>query len=222
MIFAAGLGRRMAPLTDALPKPLIEVAGRPLIDHALAVARDAGFRRIVVNSHYRAAQLDAHLAGQGVTVLHEAVLLETGGGLKAALPVLGPGPVATLNSDAVWTGANPLGQLLDAWDPGRMQALLLLGAPARAHGHPGAGDFARDADGRLTRRGPLIYLGAQILWTDRVATTTEAVFSMNRPWDAMIAAGGLCGAVHSGHWCDVGRPEGIAQAERMLRDFGDD
>ena len=132
MIFAAGLGRRMAPLTDRLPKPLIEVAGRPLIDHALSIGRAAGFRRIVVNSHYLGEMLENHLAGQEVIVLREAVLLETGGGLKAALGVLGPGPVTTLNSDAVWAGANPLTELMAAWEPERMEALVLLSEPARA------------------------------------------------------------------------------------------
>jgi MurNAc alpha-1-phosphate uridylyltransferase len=222
MIFAAGLGRRMAPLTDRLPKPLISVAGRPLIDHALAISRAAGFRRIVVNSHYLGEMLESHLAGRDVNVLREPVLLETGGGLKAALNVLGPGPVATLNSDAVWAGANPLTELLAAWEPERMEALVLLSEPSRAEAHPGSGDFARDADGQITRPGPLIYPGAQILWPDRVAQRPETVFSMNLAWDAMIAADGLYGTVYSGHWCDVGRPEGIATAERMLRSFGDD
>jgi MurNAc alpha-1-phosphate uridylyltransferase len=222
MISAAGLGRGMAPLTDRLPKPLISVAGRPLIDHALAISRAAGFRRIVVNSHYLGEMLESHLAGQDVNVLREPVLLETGGGLKAALNVLGPGPVATLNSDAVWAGANPLTELLAAWEPERMEALVLLSEPSRAEAHPGKGDFSRAAGGQITRPGPLIYPGAQILWPDRVAERPEPVFSMNLAWDAMIAAGGLYGTVYSGHWCDVGRPEGIATAERMLRSFGDD
>ena len=109
MVFAAGFGTRMGALTEARPKPLIPVAGRPLIDHALAVAKDAGVRHTVVNTHYRAAQIAEHLAGKGVAISHEAgQILETGGGLKAALPLLGDGPVAILNSDGIWTGANPL------------------------------------------------------------------------------------------------------------------
>lgn len=215
MIFAAGLGRRMAPLTDSRPKPLVEVAGRPLIDHALAYARGAGFTRIVVNAHHFADMLAAHLAGQGVTVLREAVLLETGGGLKAALPVLGEGPVATLNSDAVFAGPNPLAELLAAWQAEEMEALVLLADPARTVGHAG-GDFARDDAGRLTRGGPLIYSGLQILWPGRIAATPDPVFSLNRPWDGMIAEGRLHGTVYSGRWADVGRPEGIALAERMV------
>ncbi len=217
MLFAAGLGRRMAPLTDHLPKPLIPVAGRALIDHALDLAREAGIDRIVVNSHYLPDMLAAHLAPRGITPVYEPELLETGGGLKNALPLLGSEVVLTLNSDAVWTGENPLQSLLSAWDPDRMQALLLLADPCRALGHVG-GDFLIGADGRLTRGPGPIYAGAQILHTARLAAEPAAVFSMNRIWDAMIADDGLFGVVHPGRWCDVGRPEGIALAEGMLAD----
>jgi MurNAc alpha-1-phosphate uridylyltransferase len=129
--------------------------------------------------------------------------------------------VLTLNSDAVWAGANPLEELLAGWDGDAMEALVMVCPPDRAHGHTGRGDFAMDGAGRIARGGPLIYPGAQILWPERVAAWPAEVFSMNAPWDAMIADGRLFGCVYSGHWCDVGRPEGIAEAERMLRSFGD-
>ena len=144
MLFAAGRGTRMGPLTENRPKPLIEVAGSPLIDHALALADAAGARPIVVNLSYLGAQIARHLAARPITLSWEPVLLETGGGLRQALPKLGPGPVMTLNSDAVWTGANPLQQLAAAWDEDRMDTLLLLAPKSQAHGHSGRGDFLLD------------------------------------------------------------------------------
>jgi MurNAc alpha-1-phosphate uridylyltransferase len=223
MIFAAGLGTRMGALTRDRPKPLLEVAGRPLIDHALALARDAGVRRIVVNIHAHAGQMQAHLArvAPEAVVSHEPERLETGGGLKRALPLLGPGPVFTLNADMVWRGANPFLSLAAAWEPGRMDALLCLVPRAAATGHGGAGDFFRATSGRLARRGAAeaadyVYAGAQIIDTRRVAEVPEAVFSLNRVWDAMLAEGRLFGIVHAGGWADVGTPEGIALAEAEL------
>ncbi|MDX5350422.1 MAG: nucleotidyltransferase family protein, partial [Paracoccaceae bacterium] len=199
MIFAAGFGTRMGALTADRPKPLIPVAGQPLIDHALQTARGAGARRVVVNTHYRAQQLATHLAPHGVTISHEADrILETGGGLKAALPLLGPGPVAVLNSDGIWTGPNPLAQLAQAWDPARMEALLLLLPLARTLAHGPKGDFRLDDRGRISRgQGDEdhVYIGACILAPDRLATITETVFSLNRPWNDMIAAGTAYGLV---------------------------
>ncbi|WP_444667738.1 nucleotidyltransferase family protein [Cereibacter changlensis] len=218
MLFAAGLGTRMGALTATQPKPMIPVAGRPLIDHALALVEAAGIARTVVNTHYRPEPLRAHLADRRVTLSHEPALLETGGGLRKALPLLGEGPVFTLNSDAVWTGANPLTELRDGWSD-QMDALLLLLPAAEASGHPGAGDFLLDAEGRITRaqgRPGLVYLGAQILRTDRLAGVAAEAFSLNLLWDAMIAEGRAFGLVHRGGWCDVGRPEGIAEAEALL------
>lgn len=215
MLFAAGFGTRMGALTADRPKPLIEVAGRPLIDHALAQAEGVG--RIVANVHYRPEALARHLEARGVAVVREDPILETGGGLRGALPLLGEGPVMTLNTDAVWTGENPLAQLRAAWDASRMDGLLLV-LPDAAVGK-GAGDFVMDADGRLSRaRGAKgqVYLGAQILRTEGLSAITETVFSLNVLWDRMIAAGRLFGVVHRGGWCDVGRPEGIGEAEAML------
>lgn len=217
MLFAAGFGTRMKPLTETRPKPLIEVAGRPLLDHALDLARAGGAQRIVANVHYLADQIEAHLAGQEVLIADErAEILETGGGLRAALPLLGEGPVMTLNTDAVWTGPNPVAALRAAWQPGRMRALLMLVRPENALGHTGNGDFAMDAEGRLTRGPRYVYSGAQILNPAGIETISDAKFSLNLLWDEMIAEGRLYGIVHDGGWCDVGRPESIALAEGMF------
>ena len=223
MIFAAGFGTRMGALTADRPKPLIPVAGRPLIDHALAVAKAAGVTRTVVNTHYRADQMAVHLDGRGILVSHEPEILETGGGLKAALPLLGGGAVAILNSDGIWTGANPLTELAAAWDETRMEALLLLLPLKDTLGHGPNGDFHLAAGGRLTRgQGgeDHVYIGAQIINPTRIAATQDKVFSLNKPWTEMIAAGTAYGVIHQGGWCDVGRPEGIAAAEALLHSAG--
>lgn len=214
MIFAAGFGTRMGPLTTDRPKPLVPVAGRALIDHALDVVREVPCK--VVNVHYRAAQMKAHLAGRDVAISEESgEILETGGGLRHALPLLGEGPVYTLNSDAVWTGENPMAELAAQWDPARMDALLLLIAPGDARGHKG-GDFTLGPDGRISRGGPLIYSGAQIIQPEGLRDYPEAAFSLNRHWDVLLGRGRLYGMVHQGRWCDVGTPQGVLDAEAML------
>lgn len=217
MLFAAGKGTRMGQLTRTVPKPLIRVAGKALIDHAIDLTRDAGVNDVVVNVHYLPELLRAHLGDKGVRLSDETGrLLETGGGLRKALSILGPDPVFTLNSDSVWTGPNPLKTLARAWDPEKMDGLLLLVEPSRAHGHVGKGDFMMDRTGNL-RRGPeLIYSGAQIIKTDLLASVTETVFSLNVVWDMMLNHRRLCGVIHPGSWCDVGTPEGIDKAEAML------
>nr|WP_267139757.1 nucleotidyltransferase family protein [Anianabacter salinae] len=216
MLFAAGFGTRMRPLTDDRPKPLVEVAGRPLIDHALGLA--AGQTgRVVANLHYRAPQLEVHLAPLGVTtILETPEILDTGGGLRNALPLLGGGPVLTLNTDAIWRGGNPLAALRAAFDPARMDALLMLVRPEDALGHAGRGDFAMDAGGRLTRGPGHIYSGAQMIRTEGLRDIPDRVFSLNRLWDRMIEDGRLFGIVHRGRWCDVGHPESIELAESLL------
>ncbi len=225
MVFAAGFGTRMGALTAQLPKPLIKVAGKPLIDHALDLAGAAGAAPVVVNLHYLADQLTQHLQRRDVQTSVEAgQILETGGGLRKALPLLGSGPVMTLNSDAIWTGQNPLAQLAAQWDPARMDALLLLLPADKATGHKGRGDFLLSADGRIARANGapgLTYLGAQILRTEGLALVDQEVFSLNILWDQMIAEGRAYGVLHQGGWCDVGRPEGIAEAEAMLDEAGD-
>lgn len=221
MIFAAGFGTRMGALTADRPKPLIPVAGRALLDHALALAEAAGLSRPVINLHYRGQMIRDHLAGRDVVFSDEtAEILDTGGGLRAALPLLGPGPLLTLNSDAVWTGPNPLSALAAAFDPARMDALLMLVPHDRATGHGGTGDFAMDGAGRLSRGGPHVYTGAQMLDPAGLAEVPDRVFSLNRLWDRAAARGRLYGLLHRGGWADVGHPSGIAAAEAMLAGTG--
>ncbi len=219
MLFAAGFGSRMGALTTNRPKPLIEVAGKPLIDHALNLADAAGIAKIVVNLHYLGDQIAGHLQNRDILFSWERdQILETGGGLRAALPLLGDGPVLTLNTDAVWSGQNPLTQLLIAWDPAKMDALLLLLPAENALGHSGKGDFHLDPQGRISRANggnAPIYLGAQILKTQGLSAISEPVFSLNRLWDIAIANNRAYGLIHQGGWCDVGHPEGIALAESL-------
>jgi N-acetyl-alpha-D-muramate 1-phosphate uridylyltransferase len=219
MLMAAGFGSRMGALTVACPKPLIKVAGRALIDHALAVADEARIARRVVNTHYLGDQIVAHLTGRDVAISNEpGQILETGGGLRKALPLLGTNPVLVLNTDSIWTGANPLTALMRAWDGDLMDGLLLVLAGEQA-GRTIPDDFVMATDGRLSRaRGASghVYVSAQLLRTDDLADIPDAVFSLNRVWDRMIERGRLFGLVHHGRWCDVGRPEGIAEAEAML------
>lgn len=218
MIFAAGLGTRMGELTRNQPKPLIRVGGRALIDHALDLTDGLAPLTRVVNTHYRADMIRAHLTGTNVACSDEPErLLETGGGLRAAMPLLGPGPVFTLNSDAIWRGPNPLAALAQAWDPDRMEALLMLVAPHKAVGHTGRGDFLRSPDGRLVRGPGLVYAGAQIIRTERLSDIPQPVFSLNLLWDQMASRGGLYGIVYDGQWCDVGRPDCIPLAEALMQ-----
>lgn len=214
MIFAAGRGTRMGR-TDR-PKPMVEVAGRPLVDHALALADAAGIARRVANTHHLPDMLEAHLAARGVTAIREETLLDTGGGLANARGVLGDGAVFTLNADAAWRGRDPLGALRDAWRGAG--ALLLLVPLAAARGRAGRGDFAMAADGALRRGGELVYTGAQIVDMAELEGSPPGAFSLNLVWDRLIARGALRGLVWDGAWCDVGSPEGIALAEEMLRD----
>ena len=174
----------------------------------------------MINLHYRADQLIDHLRGRTVSFSHEqGQILETGGGLKAALPLLGPGPVMTLNSDAVWTGQNPLTQLAAAWNGAQMDALLLLLPVADATGHGPKADFHHARDGRISRgRGDEghVYLGAGMINPACLDDMTQTAFSLNRAWDRIIGDGRGYGVVHQGGWCDVGTPEGIAVAEALL------
>ena len=217
MIFAAGFGTRMGGLTKTLPKPMIEVAGKPLIDHALDQVEAFGPGRIVVNLHYRPQPLREHLAPRGILFSEEQPeILETGGGLKAALPLLRSNPVFTMNSDAVWHGPNPLSFLASHWQPEAMDALLLGIEPDMAIGHKGNGDFIIHPDGRAERGAGVVYSGLQIIRTDRLSEIEERVFSLHALWDRMLAEGRLHAVTYPGKWCDVGHPGGIALAEDML------
>jgi len=218
MLFAAGFGTRMGGLTAACPKPLIKVAGVALIDHALAIANDADIKTTVANTHYLPEMLTVHLKDRNVILSHEPDILETGGGLRQALPHLGNDPVFTLNTDAIWTGQNPLKTLATAWDPEKMDALLLLIPPENAKGYTRSGDFVQADDGTITRGAGLVYTGAQIIKTNGLADIHDAKFSLHALWDQMYQTGRIFGVPHRGGWCDVGAPEGIKIAEQMLRD----
>ena len=223
LIFAAGFGTRMGHLTKTMPKPMIRVDGKPLIDYAVDLASDAKIQNTVVNLHYFPEQLETHLSKyKNITTLREeGEILETGGGLKNALPLLGDDPVITLNSDAVWTGENPLSLLKENWVPEKMDALLVLVPRRNAQEHCGTGDFNLDANSRLSRKGTApsasyVFAGAQIIKTDLLATIPQASFSLNVLWDQMLAQGRVFGVVHHGGWVDVGRPEGIKVAQAEL------
>ena len=215
LMFAAGLGTRMAPLTNTIPKPLVEVAGRPLIDHALQFRGDL---KVVVNIHAFADQMETHLRGRDVSLSDErGLLLETGGGLKRALPLLEGNCVITMNTDAVWTGGDPIQTLLDVWDADRMEGLLLMIPRENATGHLGTGDFDIKADGTITKGQDYVYSGVQIIRADRLTEIAEDRFSMWSLWTPMLAANTLYGAAFGGGWCDVGRPDSIPLAEDMLK-----
>lgn len=217
MIFAAGLGKRMGDLTKDRPKPMIEVAGKTLIERAIEQGRDAGFTIIAANIHYLPDQLREVLERHDIAIADETeTLLETGGGLRAALPLLGPGPVATLNSDAVWAGPNALGALKRKWKSDQ-KALLALVPADHAHAHSGQGDFSLSPDGKLSRGGTLVYTGAQIIDPGRLHEIRASAFSLNTYWDLLAEAGPIHGTVIEGQWCDVGHPEAIEVAETLLQ-----
>ncbi len=217
MLFAAGFGTRMGALTADQPKPMIRVAGKPLIDHALDLVTAFGPKHIVANLHYKPEALIHHLQGTGVTLSTEQPdILETGGGLRAALPFLGQGPVFTMNTDAVWQGPNPLDLLADLWDARQMDALLLCIPRNQALGHSGTGDFVIDVN-NLARRGPgAVYSGLQIIKTDLLRDIPQPAFSLNLLWDMMLKHDRLYATNYPGKWCDVGSPQGITLAEDML------
>ncbi|TNJ45616.1 nucleotidyltransferase family protein [Phaeobacter sp. B1627] len=217
MIFAAGFGTRMGALTADRPKPMIPVAGRPLIDHALDLAQAVKPDRIVVNTHYHAEVLHAHLRSRDVLISHEeGQILDTGGGLKKARSLLNSPSVFTLNPDVAWTGPNPLAALEQEWNDAQMDALLLCVPTIRAVGRIGGGDFSVDRSGRITRGGDLVYTGAQIVKPDLLDIIPETVFSLNLLWDMLIAKGRASAVEYQGQWCDVGRPDGIELAEKMM------
>lgn len=227
MVLAAGLGTRMRPLTNDRPKALVEVGGRALIDHVLDRLAEAGVARAVVNVHWFADRLEAHLAGRvrnpEIAISDErAELLETGGGLKKAAPLLGVAPVFAANIDSVWTDrGDALADLSRLWDPARMDAALLLARREGSIGFEGDGDFFLGQDGRLTFRGdaasaPYAYMGMHICRPDYVADGPDGPFSLSQFWRRSAAAGRLFGCVLDGDWMHVGDPEARDEAEARL------
>jgi MurNAc alpha-1-phosphate uridylyltransferase len=232
MVMAAGLGKRMRPLTVSRPKPLIEVAGKPLIDHVFDRLSAAGVERAVVNVHYLADQLEAHLRARvkGIELLisdERKQLLETGGGLVQARDLLGDAPFLCVNSDNLWVDgpSDAIRLLASQWDDTKMDALLLLVPLARATCHRGQGDFRLDAFGRITERrkpgrlAPFVFTGIQILSPRVIRDWPEGPFSTNLFWNRAMEAGRLWGAVHQGLWFDVGSPKAIRATELALAEL---
>ncbi len=227
MVLAAGRGERMRPLSETTPKPLIAVRGVPMIDRVLDRLAAAGMEKVVVNLHHLGDRLRSHLADRAAPPLifsEEAELLDTGGGVKKALPELGDAPFFVCNGDVVWLdGYQPtLERLRRHWDPARMDALLLLQPSPVAIGYDGPGDFVMDPQGRLRRRrereiAPFTFAGVQILKPELFADTPDGPFSLNLIYDRVIEAGRLYGLRHDGAWYHVGAPADLERAELELR-----
>lgn len=213
MIFAAGFGTRMGELTKATPKPMLPLAGRPMVDHAIDHLKTAGISQIVANTHYLPEKITPHLHSVGLKTIHEDTILETGGGLRAALPSLGTNPVITMNPDVVWSGLNPVSILLEAWQEEMVALLMLVPSPEGCQ----TDDFNLEI-GELRRSGPFRYTGLQMLRTDWLLEMRDPVFSLNLYWDHLIERGPVHGCVYPGTWQDVGTPDGLQDAEKMLND----
>lgn len=230
MVLAAGLGKRMHPLTLARPKSLVEVGGRRLIDYAMDHLRKARVRRAIVNVHHLADQLQSWATAQrGLEIVisdERDELLDTGGGIAKALPQLGSDPFFVLNSDSFWIdGKSPaLDRMRETWDPRRMDSLLLLCPLVSAMGYQGEGDFHLDTDGRLARRrpserAPFVYAGCFLVSPVLFHAAPKGPFSMNLLWDQAQTTGRLFGLRHDGVWFHVGTPDSIAYAEEAMKNF---
>jgi MurNAc alpha-1-phosphate uridylyltransferase len=228
MVLSAGLGTRMAPLNGGtLPKPLVRLGGRALIDHVLDRHAEAGIARAVVNVHHKADLIEAHLRGRRAPRIEisdeRGKLLDTGGGVKRALPRLGAGPFLIHNSDSVWiegVGSN-LARLFEAWDGGRMDCLMLLACTSQSLGYSGRGDFAFEADGRIRRRVeqeivPFVFAGVKLAHPRLFDGSPDGAFSLNLVWDLAIAEGRAFGLRMEGTWMHIGTPDALAQAEQRL------
>jgi MurNAc alpha-1-phosphate uridylyltransferase len=231
MVLAAGHGERMRPLTDKIPKPMVKLAGRALIDHVLDRLEAAHVERAVVNVHYLADQIEAHLRSRRdpeIIISDERqFLLDTGGGVKKALPLLGDGPFFVHNSDSVWSeGVTPaLNPMLRQWDPKQMDCLLLLAPLAYSLGYSGRGDFSMAPDGRLARRGerqvvPFAFAGVSLCDQRLFADAPDGRFSLNLLWDRSLQAGRLFGIRLDGNWMHVGTPDALKEAETWFEREG--
>ena len=231
MVLAAGLGTRMRPITDTLPKPLVKIAGKTMVDYALDLLEEAGVTRAVVNVHYRAEQMEAHLKERGhpeILISDErAALLDSGGGLKKGFALLDPGPVFVMNSDLFWVAENAADgrsnfrRLGSFFDPQTMDMALLCVPLERTTGHNGKKDFSLGADGRLCRYregmdNPVVYAGAIAMTTGLLSDAPDGAFSLNSTFDQAIARGRLFGLMLEGHWLTAGTPEAIGEAEATL------
>lgn len=211
IVFCAGYGTRMRHLVREVPKPMVPVMGRPMVDHTVGLIRTAGLSRIFANTHHLADRIEPHLTALGVEWQRETPdILDTGGGFKALAPRLPKGPVLTINPDAAWSGGNPVTALLQAWRPD--MSCLMLVVPISATGRTPPGDFALSG-GKLTRKGDYVFTGAQIIRPELVTAVADDVFSLNKAWDRAIGSTGIDAVVYDGGWQDIGTPEGIAEIE---------
>ncbi|SSC69435.1 unnamed protein product [Ciceribacter sp. T2.26MG-112.2] len=234
MVLAAGLGTRMRPITNSMPKPLVRIAGRPMIDYVLDTLVAAGVDRVVVNVHHFAEQMEAHLTGyRGLEILisdERAELMNSGGGLVKGLKLLDRSPAFVMNADLFWIGEKPGGKtnlehLADIFDPARMDMVLLCVPLERTTGHNGKKDFSLGADGRLKRYAdgdpnPVVYAGAIALLPELFDDAPQDAFNLNIYFDRAIARGRLYGVEMAGQWLTVGTPEAIGEAEETIRRFG--
>lgn len=228
MVMAAGLGRRMRPLTETRPKPLVEVAGKAMIDHCLDKLQDAGVSKVVVNVHYLPELLEAHLRTANYPFEFRISderdqLMETGGGLVQAERLIDEEIFYCINSDNLWSDGpvNSLQRLADSWDDRQMDALLLLAPRESAHNYEGTGDFVLDEQGRITRKklggeAPFVYSGIQLISKRLLHRPPVGPFSTMILWERAIANGRLFGLAHEGSWYEVGTPEAIAPTEAAL------
>ena len=228
MIMAAGLGTRMRPLTNDKPKPLVEVAGKPMIDHCLDKLVEAGISKAVINVHYLPEMIEQHLNSSGHPLEYQisderSQLMETGGGLVQALPLIDDDPFFCINSDNLWSdGAeNCFQRLSDHWNEDVMDALLLVVPHASANNFGGKGDFTLNDEGHIARRGeadhaPYIYSGIQLLSKNLLREAPEGPFSTNVLWNRAIEEDRLFGLIHQGEWFEVGNPEAIGPTEAAL------
>lgn len=227
MVLAAGLGKRMRPLTDVMPKPLVRLKGKPLIDHVLDRLAAGGISRAVVNVHYLPDLIEAHVAKRTVPSIvisnERDALLDTGGGVVRALPLLGDKPFLIHNSDSVWidgVGSN-IARLIEAFDPDRMDSLMLLANGATSLGYEGRGDFCMDSDGVLLRRdeqreSPFVFTGVSIAHPRLFENAPSGAFSLNKLWDRAIDKRRLYGLRLDGVWMHVGTPQSVEEAERWI------
>lgn len=233
MVLAAGYGERMRPLTDATPKPLVPLLGRPLLDHVLDRLAAAGVETAVVNVHYLPEQIEEHLRGRAgqppKTLISDErdLLLDTGGGTKKALSLLGEEHFFIHNSDSVWAeGVTPaLPNMLRLWDPQRMDCLLLLAPLSTSIGYGARGDFDMAPDGRLTRRGekqvvPFAFAGVSLCTASLFEDAPEGPFSLNVLWDRALTKGRLHGVRLEGRWMHVGTPQALGEAEASIEHEG--
>lgn len=226
MVLAAGLGKRLRPITETLPKPLVRIAGQTLIDRILDRLVDAGVTDAVVNLHHHADLLAAHLAARArprLTLLRETTLLETGGGVRNALPHLGAGPFFVVNGDILWRDGKRavLERAASHWDDSTMDALIVLQRTVWAVGYDGDGDFMLSAAGQVHRPGPgeippYLFAGVQLLHPRLFEGAPEGAFSLARLYDHAARRGRLGGIVHDGEWYHAGTPEALREIEERL------